>query len=338
MIVPYRTQRLIQRILLAILALAVLAAVASICWFIWAQRYIVYTADGQAVLNFDLPPISNVEAPQKPDEVEVTIRFESGEEDVGAKTDLTQMTGYYVEPEALKDLDAVKAQMMALPAGTPVMIDVKSIHGAFYYSSGVSDTRSTQIDTQKMDDLITWMTGRDLYCIAKLPALRDYTYGLNHVPDGVHHSSGGYLYQDGQGCYWLHPASQGTQSFLTQIIIELRNLGFDEVVLEDFCFPQNTTAILVNGDRAELLTNAANVLLSSCATENFALSFVRTENFTPPTGRSRLYITGLDAAEAVEAAANSGVADTAVNLVFLTELHDTRFNVFSVLRPLSGAH
>ena len=48
-------------------------------------------------------------------------------------------------------------------------------------------------------------------------------------------------------------------------------------------------------------------------------------------------MTGLDASQTAEAALNSGVADTAVNLVFLTELHDTRFNVYSVLRPISGA-
>lgn len=338
MMIPYRTQRVFKRILAVILALAVVAVLASGCWFVWAQRYIVYTADGQARLDFSLPPLSAGIPAEKPEEVEVTIRFDDEETQVNTNTELTQMTGYYVEPAALKDLDAVKAQIQALPAGTPVMLDVKSIQGAFYYSSAVSGTRSNQINVQQMDELIAWLVKRDIYAIAKLPALRDYTYGLNHVPDGVHHSSGRYLYQDDAGCYWLHPASQGTLSYLTQIILELRNLGFDEVVLDDFCFPQNTTAIRVDGDRAELLTNAANVLLQACATERFALSFVKTENFTPPVGRSRLYITGLDAAQAGDAAANSGVADAAINLVFLTELHDTRFNVYSVLRPLSGAH
>ena len=104
MIVPYRTQRVCKRILVGLLVLAVFALVACACWFIWAQRYIVYTADGQAQLNFDLPPLSAGEAPKKPEEVEVTIRFDSGEEEAGTKTELTQMTGYYVEPDALKDL------------------------------------------------------------------------------------------------------------------------------------------------------------------------------------------------------------------------------------------
>ena len=335
--IPYRTQQTLKRIARGILPVLVLAAVASVCWYIWAQRYVRYTADGQAILDMTMPTMAVGKAPEKPESVDVTIRYDSGETEVES-TDLKQMTGYYVEPEALQDLDAVKAQIQALPLGTPVMINVKSIHGAFYYSSAVSDTRSTQVDVAKMDELLTWLKKQDVYAIAKFPALRDYTYGLNHVPDGVHHSSGGYLYQDDAGCYWLHPASQGTLSFLTQIIIELRNMGFDEVVLEDFCFPQNTDKILVKGDRKELLTNAAAELLKACATSRFALSFVKTEAFTPPQGRSRLYITGKDAAEAAQIAADSGVADPAINLVFLTELHDTRFNVYSVMRPLSGAH
>ena len=335
--IPYRTKRILQRIAMALLPVLILAIVAGVCWYIWAQRYVMYTADGQAILDFQLPPLAEGKAPEKPDEPDVTIRYDSGASELEA-VELKQMTGYYVEPADLANLDVVKAQIQALPAGTPVMIDVKSIQGAFYYSSVVSDTRSSQVDIQKMDELLQWLKKQNIYAIAKFPALRDYTYGLNHVPDGVPHSSGGYLYQDDDGCYWLNPASQGTLSFLTQIIVELRNLGFDEVVLEDFCFPQNTDKIKINGDRKELLTTAAAELLKVCATNRFALSFVKTEDFTPPTGRSRLYITGKDAAQAAQVAASSGVADPAINLVFLTELHDTRFNEFSVMRPLSGAH
>ena len=126
-------------------------------------------------------------------------------------------------------------------------------------------------------------------------------------------------------------------SYLTQIIMELKGLGFDEVVLTDFQFPE-TTKILVNGDQAEYLTNAAKVLLSACATDRFAVSFVKSADFTMPEGRTRLYVEGMDALQAAGFAASSGVPDTAVNLVFLTELHDTRFDVYSVMRPLSGAH
>lgn len=337
MTIPYRTQRVLKRILTAVLVIAVVLAAVWACWLIWVQRYIVYTADGSAKLDFDLPPISGGQLAAAPDDPDIPIHFDKDDEMVGGTTELQQMVGYYVEPETLSDLATVKAQIQALPAGTPVMIDVKGVQGDFYYSTTVGSRTSSRVDIAAMDDLIDYLKRSGMYAIARIPALRDYTYGLNHVPDGVHHISGGYLYMDDAGCYWLHPGSEGTLSYLTQIIMELKNLGFDEVVLDDFRFPE-TTKILVNGDKAELLTRAADVLLSACATDRFAVSFVKSAEFTAPTGRSRLYLTGLDASQAANAAQNSGVADPAVNMVFLTELHDTRFDVYSVMRPLSGAH
>ncbi len=337
MTIPYRTQRVLKRIAVVLLAIAVLLAVIWACWFVWAQRYVVYSADGSARLNFDLPPIGTGTLATQPEKTDISIQFDQENVLAGNATELAQMTGYYVELSDLQDIPAVKQQIQALPAGTAVMVDVKNIHGAFYYSSAAGSTRSSQVNTEQMDDLIATLKRSNIYAIARIPALRDYTYGLNHVPDGVHHSSGGYLYMDDDGCYWLHPASQGTLSYLTQIIMELRELGFDEVVLDDFCFPE-TTSILVNGDKAELLTNAAKTLLSACATDSFAVSFVKSAEFTMPDGRSRMYLEGMDAMQAAAAAQSSGITDTAVKLVFLTPLHDTRFDVYSVLRPLSGAH
>lgn len=337
MTIPYRTQRVLKRIGFVALVIAVVLAVIWGCWNIWVQRFIVYGADGSIRLDFDLPPVKTGEPAIRPENEDISIRFDQNDEMLGGSTELTQLSGYYVELTDLQDIAAVKSQMLALPAGTAVMVDVKSIQGAFYYSSAAGSVRSDKINTEQFDDLIATMRKSNLYAIARLPALRDYTYGLNHVPDGVHHSSGGYLYMDDDGCYWLHPGSQGTLSYLTQIITELKGLGFDEVVLEDFCFP-DTTNILVNGDKAELLTRAAGVLYSACATDNFAVSFVKTEAFTLPDGRCRLYVPGSDASQAAGIATGSGVADTAIKLVFLTELHDTRFDAYSVMRPLSGAH
>lgn len=338
MSIPYRTQRAVKRVLMTVLVIGLIMVAVWGCWMLWVQRYVVYTADGGAKLDFDLPPISSGELAVPPEEVSISIYYNEGDNAVNTSTELTQLVGYYVEMDDLKDIPALKAQMSKLDAGTAVMIDLKSIHGSFYYSSKVSDTRSSQVNTEQMDDLINYMCRSGLYTIARIPALRDYTYGLNHVLDGVPHSSGGYLYQDDEGCYWLNPGSEGTLSYLSQIITELKDLGFDEVLLYDFCFPETTNILVQGGSKSELLTNAANVLLSSCATDWFAVSFEKTTEFTMPEGRSRMYLRGIEASQAAAAAADSGIAEHQIKLVFLTELHDTRFDAYSVLRPISGAH
>ena len=349
MIIPYRTQRAIRRAFLALVVLAVVIAAGCACWFIWAQRYIVYTADGQALLDFDLPPLTGGNPATAPDKTEVNIFYdapkEEEKEEIPVSTELAQMTGYYVSLAELQDLPTLKAQIQALPAGTPVMLDVRNSYDGFYYSSQVRPSRSKDVDIAQMDAFIAWLNTQDIYTIAKLPALRfslqnlrDFAVsGSDYVPDSVHHISGIGSYPD-NGYYWLHPGRAGTVAYLSQVIVELRTMGFDEVVLEDFCFPQNTEDILVEGDRAEILTKTARSLLTTCSTDQFAVSFVKTEDFTPPTGRSRIYLTGLDAVQAANAAQNSGVENPAIQLVFLTELYDTRFDVYSVLRPISGAY
>lgn len=125
--------------------------------------------------------------------------------------------------------------------------------------------------------------------------------------------------------------------YLVQIVTELKNMGFDEVVFDEFRFP-DTKDLKFSGDRSAAISTAAKTLLDSCGDDRFAVSFVGgMEGFILPQGRSRLYIKEALAADAAGIAANSGVADPAINLVFQTEFHDTRFNAYSVLRPIESA-
>lgn len=338
--IPYRTRRLLKRIALTVLVAVLIAAVVCLCWFIWLNRYVVYTRNDGAMLDFDrTPEISGGQLAMPPEPSEtIPIYYNEGENQVNNSSELTQLTGYYVEPQALQeDISAVISQIRALSAETAVMVDVKNIKGEFYYSSGVSSMRSSSVDTEAMDGLIEFLNRSNMYTIARLPALRDYHFGLNNVPSGLFHSSRQYLWMDDDSCYWLNPTHEGTFSYLVQIVNELKALGFDEVVFSDFRLP-DTAQIYFDGDRSQALADTAKKLLSACASDRFAVSFVSTTGFTLPEGRSRLYLQNVAAADLATVAADTGITDTAVYLVFLTEVHDTRFDVYGVLRPLSTAH
>lgn len=335
MTIPYRTRQTLRRMALVLLAVLLVAVLVWGCWIIWLSRYVIYTQDG-AKIDFSLPEQLLSGTLAQPPEPGETIPISYDDAPGAVSTELAQINGYYVDATALKDIPTVQTQIQALPAGTAVMVDVKNIYGSFYYSSGVSTARSSAVDVQTMDGLIEALNKSNLYTIARLPALRDYQYGLNHVPDGLP-TAGGYLWLDSDGCYWLNPASSGTLSYLIQIVNELKSLGFDEVVFYDFYFPE-TTGIVYTNDKAEALATAAKTLVSSCATDSFGVSFVGKPDFTLPEGRSRLYIENAEPINAAGIAQQTGLADPEIRLVFLTTLHDTRFDKYSVLRPLSAVH
>ena len=338
MVLPYRTRRRLQRI--AIVALVVLLAALLIwgCWLLWLHKHIRYTSGG-AVLDFDMDPISqDGQLALPPDNQQtISIYYNEGENAVSTSKELTQLTGYYITGQDLTDIPALKEYLKTLPSGTPVMMDVKNIYGGFYYSSSVSTTRSESVDAKEVDKLIKELNQSGAYIIARFPALRDKAYGLEYDENGIFHSSRGYLWVDDEGCYWLNPSREGTLSYITRIVTELKSLGFDEVVLADFQIPRADNTYF-DGDRDEALASAAKTLLSTCGSEYFAVSFTGTAGFSLPEGRSRLYVEAAAAAEVETIAQQSGLADPLTQLVFLTENHDTRFNAYSVMRPISAAH
>lgn len=338
--IPYRTRRTFRRLGIALLILLMTCLVIWLCWVVWLERYVVYSREG-ATLNFSLSEAGTTAQTAVPpaEQETVAIYINEGSDSVNISTELTQFAGFYADSDALKeDLNAVRSQISALSTDVPVMLDVKSISGAFYYSTSTGASTDSGLDIAAMDQLIGDLVLSDRYLIARVPAFRDREFGLNNVDYGLFLPSGIGLWMDDQGCYWLDPTSSGTVNYLMRIASELKELGFDEVVFSEFRFP-DSDGYTFSGDRTEALTNAANTLVSTCATDSFAVSFSSTDRGFPlPEGRSRLYLTGVQAADVDDVAAEIQLEDKEIRLVFMAESNDTRFDLYSVMRPLDIAH
>ena len=338
----YRARRRLRRLGQTVLITALIALVVWLCWLVWAGRYVVYTPHGVR-LDFSIDPtFASGEAAKPPAQKETVPIFygEQEEETPLPNYDQTAISGYYVDFDALcEDVAAVKAQLKQLPAGTAVLLDVKNTKGYFHYSTSVGETTSKNPDTAAMDDLISWLAGSDLYAIARLPAFRDWEFGLNNVPCGLPKKGGnGSLWMDDTNCYWLDPTSEGTLNYLVRVTAELRGLGFDEVVFEDFRFP-NTEKIEFEGDKFQAIANAAATLVTACATDRFCVSFYSGDPAFPlPAGRARLYLSDVAAADVHTVAQQVTTDDPAIHVLFMTTVNDTRFDEYSVLRPLESAH
>ena len=338
MAIPYRTRRRLQRLGTFLLALLVLGAFSWLCWVIWVERYIIYTEDG-ATINFELsaqlphgevakPPVVG-EGPE--------IHYNEGENAVNTSTDLLQVYGYYATIDLLKnDFENVKEKILSLPTNTPVMIDVKDGHGFFYYSSNLADATIAQsVNVAAIDELIDLMNQKNLYLIARIPAFQDYYYALNHVNSGIPFTGGGgALWMDDDRCYWMKPKDSATIGWLTSIILELRSLGFDEVVLDKFWVPTGTK-VAYSGDAVTDVAEAASKLLTNVTTNSFTLSFtVSASSFALPEGRCRMYLSGIPARDVEMIGAQATISDPNIRMVFIADSNDTRFDTYGVLRTL----
>lgn len=338
--IPYRTRQLLNRIGLVALALLLIGTLVWFCWVIWLERYVVYT-DGKAVLDFEITADDSMGEVAVPPEAEVgvPIYYNEGANAVNLNAELTQLSGYYIDSDTLqKDLPGALEDMRYLRSGTAVMIDVKAGYGSFYYSSQLPDAVLSQsISISTVDETIIEMKNRGFYTIARFSAFRDYNYGLNHVPQGLPDARGDgyYLRADDGGCYWLDPTDPAVLNWVCSIINELKGLGFHEVVLDNFRFPPSPEMYKFDGDREAALVDAANTIVAACGSDGFTISFVTaTPNFPLPEGRTRLYLTGVDAKEVGAKASQVTMENPEVRLVFLAATNDTRFDEYGVLRPM----
>ncbi len=338
--IPYRTRRVLDRLGIVLLILVILAVVAWLCCVVWLQRYVVYTDDG-ATLDFDRSAneISGEIAAEPQVQATVDIYYNEGADAINTSSDLTQINGYYITSDMFQsDIDSVMLQIERLDSGTAVMIDMKGPYGSFFYNSNLSEaviSQSTDIDA--VATLVERLQSKGFYTIARVSAFRDRSFGENHVSSGLYMLSRAGLWMDEGGMYWLDPTSATTTNWIASVVLELRSLGFDEVMLTNFCFPDSTNYIFT-GDKEAALDAAAATLMTACESDNFTLSFcVDSTSFTLPEGRSRMYMEDVSASKVDTVASQVSFDDPEIRLVFLTETADTRYDDYSVLRSLDVA-
>lgn len=340
MALTYKTRQFFRRLFRTLLILVLAALLVLLCWVLWLRRFIVYTADG-VHLDFSLsqewplgqtgqtatqathPDIffTQTTAPSTPPPTEEDF--------------VPDFEGFYVTLEELQnEREDVLQRILNLPAGTPVMLDVKSYWGYFFYSSNCGKG-SGSFDMATMDAFFAAVTESGVYTIARLPAFRDYAFAEANTGCGLKESRG-YLWVDPDRCYWLDPGSDGTHDHLVRIIRELRDLGFDEVAFTDFCFP-DTDQVVYTNDKADTIAKAALALVMGCATDQFAVSFITNNpQFPLPEGNCRLYLQDVSAVD-VHTILGQMNPETVKRTVFFTITKDTRYETCGVIRPLKMA-
>lgn len=344
MSIPYRVRKALRNLGIFLLVTGLVAGGVLLTWLVWLNRFVIYTPNG-AELDFGLPdtfPSGVLAEPPVPEE-SVTVDYGDSVETTNPQgtTQWAAFSGTWVTLKQLTEqFDTVKAELAALPDGSVVMLDLKTYKGEFLYSSNLGPGTKTPTQAQ-VDGLLSDLKARGFRLIASVPAFPEYEYFMvdqvnwSRNAHGLAKKNGnGSLWKDEKNeCYWLDPTSESALNFLVQIVTELRSMGFSEVVFSAFQLPQ-TNQIKFVGSWEEAINDAAETLVKACASETFTVSFIGTEELKLPSGRCRLYLENVAAADIHDLASRIPTEDPNAQLVFLTDLKDTRFEEYGVLRPL----
>ncbi len=335
--IPYRTRRVLNRLAAAGLVLLLLFVIAWLCWVLWLQRYVVYVDNG-AKIDFSLSAneVTGITAEKPKAPQNISIFYNEGADAIDTSAELSQLSGYYIDSNMLQqDMQGVLLRLDKLPAGTAILVDMKGPFGSFFYPSQLSDAvHSASTDVEAVASLIERIQKKGFYTIARVSSLRDRQYGDTHVSSGLYMLSRAGLWMDEGGMYWLDPTNSSTTSWISSVVLELRDMGFNEVLLSNFYFP-DTDQYIFTGDKVTALQTAASTILSACASATFTLSFGTNDpTFALPDGRTRLYLENVQAANVGATAAKATMTNPEARLVFLADTGDTRFNEYSVLRSI----
>lgn len=336
---PYRTRRVLKKLGILVMTVLIIGVIAWLCWVIWLQRYVVYT-DGGATLDFSVSSnsLQGEEAVEPKSEANVSIFYNEGDDAIDTSHELSRLSGYYITNEMCKtDMASIQVQLERLTSDTAIMLEMKGPYGSFFYPSNLGGTISASTDVDAVAELVTQMKRKGFYTIAQVSAFRDREFGDQNVPCGLYMLSRAGLWMDSGGMYWLDPTNATVTNWIASVVLELRDMGFDEVLLTNFCFPDSDQYIF-NGDKTEALQNAAKSLVASCGASDFVLSFGVTDpTFQLPDSRCRMYLSDIDPNTIATTAAQVTFDDADIRLVFLCETGDTRYDDYSVLRSLSVA-
>ena len=224
---------------IVLLTLVLLAA----CVYLFLQRYMTFTDSGEVRLDlpfFQKEETGAPEGQEDPDAGDMNLVIDDapgeGEEDAGegpaAPYGDHRLAGLAALPA---DGAALEAALSAQGANGFVYT-VKDNTGRVFYDSAVAlrDAVAGGPDSALLEELCG---GENVISVARLNCFHDSYYAFAHMESAGICQSSGYIWYDNLSYHWLDPAKEQARSYIIDLALECARLGFDELLLEDMCYP-----------------------------------------------------------------------------------------------------
>lgn len=327
----YRQKLLLRRVLVVLGILALLAILGLIIGFTYLGRYVVYTEDG-AYFSFrgetDTTSALEAQAPATP-ENPVLVTGDSVYEDFALWEELEtpledyEINGLIVDYETLVDGSTLNEIDFTETEYNTLILELRR--------SG-----SVLLQTEAVETLMRRAQRQDIKLVAMISCLDDREYALEDFSRALP-ISGGALWVSGEGSYWLNPTNSEVQTYIINMILDLCDMGFSEVILNNFYFPETDYISYDTGDktRAELAMEAYQTIADRVSSRCILGLYVSDaqEGHQALTLAEHLY---------VYMSSGNAVADYDSShpdqyIVYITESHDTRFDSYGKIQAQRDA-
>lgn len=257
----YRGRGRKGKVFLAVLLILIILAAVG---FIVAREHMIYDAEGN--LHFPWPWTDETTMDEPPAEVP--------DEDI-----------VFQEPTPDTKQDALTALIQAVQLGddpaewetaltgdyNAFAVTMKASGGMLCYpfETVVSGRKLSEHGEEVREALPTLLRDERYYSIARLSCLRDGGAARENPTAMGLENTGGYIFYDGGNENWLDPGKEETVGYLTALVKECADLGFDEILLTDLAYPTEGKLDkiaytlpdgAVEGDHAEVLGSLLHTL------------------------------------------------------------------------------
>lgn len=249
----YRGRSGARPVLIFIIVLLAVLLVAGVAFLVFMGDYIKYTPTGIEIdwpwrSSPTPPPIASDPVVIETDDV---VTVEPTPEPTPTPTPEPQYTpigALTVTAAQLRDGSA--AQKAASAGAGAIVVEMKGINGKLTWQSGAELAATLGVsaaDDKTAQAVRELAQDGSLYLVARVHCFRDPV--LSNGKIGSLRTKKGKIWYDRRGVCWSSPADQQAADYLSALCLELADMGFDEILLDDAGYPwDGEVNVLATGD------------------------------------------------------------------------------------------
>ena len=227
-----------RSVLVFIIALLAVLLIAGVVFMVVMGDYIENTPDGMVIHwpwlepGTSAPPVFSDPVVVETTDVVVTVEPAPG----SAHTPKSILAAVTVTADQLRDGTA--AQAVADAGGSALVVEMKAGNGMLAWQSQTELAASLYVnaaDNGVADAIRELARDGELYLVARVHCFRDPV--LTNAWISPLMTREGRIWYDLDGISWSSPANQETADYLSALCLELADMGFDEILLDDAGYP-----------------------------------------------------------------------------------------------------